>query len=234
MSYAYDQSVVVAAASADARAAFIRRTYAHLAGAILLFIALEALLLQIPGIETLVMGMRGLWIGVMLLFMAVSFGARALASSANSTSTQYMGLGLMVLGWAVMFLVLIHPVVYYFDDKTILPKAAIMTLGVFGGLTAAVLITKKDFSFLGPILAIAGFVALALIFAGAIFGFNLGLFFCFAMVAVACAAILYDTSNVLHHFRTDQHVAAAVELFASVAILFWYVLQIAMAGSNRN
>ncbi|MEM7034525.1 MAG: permease, partial [Chloroflexota bacterium] len=33
------------------------------------------------------------------------------------------------------------------------------------------------------------------------------------------------TSNVLHHYRPDQHVAAALSLFASVALLLWYVIQ---------
>jgi FtsH-binding integral membrane protein len=54
-----------------------------------------------------------------------------------------------------------------------------------------------------------------------------------AMIVLACGYILYDTSNVLHHYRTDQYVAAAVALFASVALLFWYVLRIMMAFSRR-
>jgi len=46
------------------------------------------------------------------------------------------------------------------------------------------------------------------------------------MVALAGAAILYDTSNVVHHFPEDRHVAAALELFASVDLMFWYVLNL--------
>jgi hypothetical protein len=53
-------------------------------------------------------------------------------------------------------------------------------------------------------------------------------------VLVACGWILYDTSNVLHHYRTDQHVAASLALFASVALLFWYVLRIVMAFTSRD
>ncbi|MER3632665.1 MAG: permease, partial [Blastocatellia bacterium] len=59
-----------------------------------------------------------------------------------------------------------------------------------------------------------------------IFGFSLGTLFAFVMVAFAGSAILYETSNVLHRFNTSQHVAAALTLFASVALLFWYVLSI--------
>ena len=46
------------------------------------------------------------------------------------------------------------------------------------------------------------------------------------MIALASGYILYDTSNVLHHYREDQYVAAAIELFADVALMFWYILQI--------
>ena len=59
--------------------------------------------------------------------------------------------------------------------------------------------------------------------------FQLGLYFNLAMVGLAGGAILYDTSNVLHHFPEDRYVGAALQLFASVALLFWYVLQLFMS-----
>ena len=48
------------------------------------------------------------------------------------------------------------------------------------------------------------------------------------------AAILYDTSNVLHHYPEDRYVGAAVQLFASVALLFWYVLQVLMSFAGDD
>jgi FtsH-binding integral membrane protein len=110
--------------------------------------------------------------------------------------------------------------------------AGIMTLAVFGGLTLAVFLTGKDYSFLRPVITIGSFIALGVIIAGVLFGFHLGLFFCFAMVALASVAIIYQTSNVMHHFSTTQHVAAALALFAAVALLFWYILQIAMSSRD--
>ena len=71
-----------------------------------------------------------------------------------------------------------------------------------------------------------GVVALVLIVASVLFGFELGTFFSVGMIAFAGAAILYDTSNILHHHPADRHVGAALELFASVALMFWYVLQL--------
>ena len=98
-----------------------------------------------------------------------------------------------------------------------------------------VFVTRADFSWLGRYLFLATLAALGLIVCSVLFGgFNLGLLFSVAMVAIAAGYILYDTSNVLHHYRTDQHVAAALALFASVAILFWYVLQIVMRLQGRD
>jgi hypothetical protein len=95
-------------------------------------------------------------------------------------------------------------------------------------------VTKKDYSFLGPILCVGSMIALGVIVAAIFLGFSLGLLFSFAMVALVSGYILYDTSNVMLHYRTDQHVGAALELFASVAMLFWYILRIVMAVSSRD
>jgi len=111
-------------------------------------------------------------------------------------------------------------------------SAAIVTFIGFGGLTAVAFTTRKDFSFLGGLLRWGGIVALVLIGASLIFGFSLGVFFSVAMVAFAGAAILYDTSNVLRHFPQDRHVAAALQLFSSVALMFWYILRIFMSSRD--
>jgi FtsH-binding integral membrane protein len=96
----------------------------------------------------------------------------------------------------------------------------------FAGLTAIVFTTRQDFSFLGALLKWGGFCALGLILASVLFGFNLGVAFSAAMVTLAGAAILYDTSNILHHYPHDKYVGASLELFASVVMLFWYLLRL--------
>ena len=65
-----------------------------------------------------------------------------------------------------------------------------------------------------------------------IFGFQLGTWFSVAMVGLAGAAILYDTSRVLRRYPEDRYVAAALQLFASVALMFWYVLQLFIAARD--
>lgn len=108
-------------------------------------------------------------------------------------------------------------------------SAAMLTLLGFGGLTAIAFWTRKDFSFVGAVLRWAGIVALLLIVGAVLFGFGLGTWFSVAMVGLAGVAILYDTSKIIHHYPEDRYVAAALELFASVALMFWYILQLVMS-----
>jgi FtsH-binding integral membrane protein len=212
------------------RAAFIRRTYTLLAAAILAFIAVEALLFM-SGAATAIAslmfsgGSIG-WLLVLGLFMGVSFLANRWATSETSVATQYMGLGIFIIAEAIIFVPLIMMATYYSGDGSVLLKAGTVTLGLFLGITMTVFITRTDFSFLAPVLAIGGFAALGFIVASALFGFSLGTVFAFVMVAFAGTAILYETSQVLHRFNTKQHVAASLTLFASVALLFWYILTI--------
>jgi FtsH-binding integral membrane protein len=228
--YQAPMSMFAAQASADERSDFITKTYLHLAGAIGLFVVLEAVLLSLPGIDGLVnlmIGNRYGWLVVLGLFMLVSYVAENWAQSAVNTTTQYMGLGLYVVAEAVIFVPLL-----YIAGKiapTAIPAAGLTTLVLFGGLTAIVFVTRKDFSFLRTVLMFGGFAAMGFIVVAILFGFNLGPIFVYAMIALACGYILYHTSNVMHHYRIGQHVAASLALFASVALLFWYILQLFMS-----
>jgi FtsH-binding integral membrane protein len=220
-------------AEADARASFIAKTYLHLAGAIAAFIAIEAVLLNTVPAER-ILGMLGgyNWLIVLGAFMVVSWIANSWASSATSLALQYLGLSLYVVAEAVIFLPLLL-VASLYGGANVIPAAGLVTGLLFGGLTLIVFATRKDFSFLRSLLLFGGLAAMGLIVASIIFGFELGTIFVVALIALACGYILYDTSNVLHHYRIGQHVAAALALFASVALLFWYVLRLLMALNRR-
>ena len=228
--------VAVIDAAPSARAEFIRKTYSHLAGAIAGFVVLEWILFQL-GIAQLLFGLVAsvsyAWLGVLAGFGLLGWLARGMASKADDQNLQYFGLGLYVIGEALIFAPLLYIAAAY-SDATVIPTAAILTLVMFAGLTTIAFTTGKDFTFLGGVLKISGFVALGLIICSIIFGFTLGLVFSAAMIAFASAAILYDTSKVMYHYQSHQYVAASLELFASVALLFWYVLRILMRISSRN
>lgn len=228
--------VVVAQARPSQRAEFIRQTYMHLAGAVLAFILLETILIQSPlgpAFARFVLTSRFAWLGILGGFSLLGWLARSLVANARTRNQQYVGLGLYVVLEAIIFVPPIFLAVE-FAGPQVLPTAAILTGLMFAGLSAVALITRQDFSFLGGILTIGGFVALGLIICSVIFGFSLGLFFSVAMVAFASGAILYTTSNIIHYYSTDGYVAAALELFAAVAVLFWYVLRILLRLSSRN
>jgi FtsH-binding integral membrane protein len=225
----------VAQSRPSERAAFIQKTYLHLAGAIGAFIIVEFLLFQLGIAEALfnlVSGGRFTWLLILGAFALLGWMSRGLAAKADQVGTQYVGLGIYVVAEALIFAPMLY-IAAYFSDATVIPTAAILTLAMFGGLTAIAFTTRKDFSFLGGILKIGSFVALGLIICSTVFGFSLGLFFSVIMVAFASAAILYDTSKVMHHYSTQHYVAASLELFASVALLFWYILRIVMSLSRR-
>jgi len=140
---------------------------------------------------------------------------------------QYAGLGLYVVAEAFIFL----PLIYMAENTAsgVIQNAAIITAALVAGITLTVFTTRKDFSFIGPALSIGGLVAMGFIVAGIVFGFQLGLFFSAVMIVFAAGCVLYTTSNILHVYNEQQHVAASLALFSSVALMFWYVVQFLMA-----
>ncbi|BDS08143.1 permease [Oceaniferula spumae] len=234
-SSSYANPYTVAAQPVDVRAAFIRKTYSHLAGAIVVFAMIEAALMSIPGIETTVFNLLATspysWLLVLGGFMGVSWLANSWANSDTSKGVQYLGLGVYVIAEAIIFLPLLLMAKWQVGDSTLIMKAGGVTLLLFLGLTVIAFTTKKDFSFLGGMLKIVGMIALGLIVVAVIWpgAITLGLWFSVAMVIFAAGSILYNTSNIIHHYQTSQYVAASLGLFASVALLFWYILRIFMS-----
>tara|TARA_R110002095_G_scaffold190753_3_gene168413 strand:+ start:572 stop:1306 length:735 start_codon:yes stop_codon:yes gene_type:complete len=221
-------------AIASERATFIRKTYMHLAGAILAFMGLESIILSTPELRDPILSAftGNMWL-VLIAFMGASWIASSMASSAKSLGTQYAGLGLYIVAEALIFVPILY-IAKEFSNPTVIPVAAIITLCIFGGLTAYVFVTGANFSYLGGGLTIAMLAAIGIAIGGAIFGFSLGIWFAGAMVLLMSGFILYETSNVLHQYSTDQYVSASLALFASVATLFWYVLRIVMMFSSDD
>ncbi len=224
---------VVEHALPEERAAFLTRTYTHLLCAILAFVALESLWFSTPVaawvLQTLGAG-RYMWLLFMAAFVGVSMLADKWAASTTSRGVQYAGLGLFTLFESILFLPLIFAALVAMTgehaDPTLLPRAAFVTGGLFAALTGVVFITRRDFTFLRSALIFAGLAAFGLIVCSVLFQFELGTIFSYAMVGLACCWILYDTSALQRRYRTSQHVAASLALFASVMLLFWYVLRI--------
>lgn len=226
----YDQAyqpTPVAALDADARGAFVTKTYLHLFGAIGVFTLIEVFLFQTGlaySIAKVLLG--GSWLLVLGGFILVSWLATRVSFTAQSLAAQYAALGGFILAEAIVFVPLL--VLAEMNYEGVIGSAAGITMIGFGALTGVVFFTRKDFSFMRGILMWAGILALGAIVGAVIFKFNLGAWFSVAMIALAGASILYDTSNVLYHYPEDRYVGAALQLFASVAMMFWYVLRLLM------
>ncbi|WP_103864262.1 MULTISPECIES: Bax inhibitor-1 family protein [Aquimarina] len=226
----FQQIAPVSSLTDDKRVAFYKKTYTHLAMAVLLFVIVEWVFFQIEPIVNFAFSMTQGWRWMVMLggFMLATNYAEKMAHKNHNINQQYLGLLLYVVAEAFIFIPLIGIAMMIAQDggANILYQAAILTLSLFTGLSAIVLITKKDFSFLRSILTIGFFIALGLIVAGWLFGFNLGLWFSVGMVVLASGSILYQTSNMVHKYSEDQYVGASLGLFASLMLLFWYILSI--------
>ena len=215
----------VAALDVESRSAFIWRTYGHLAGAILAFCAIETWLFENGYAEQIALRLLGVnWLLVLGAFMIIGWLASHTAHRVESKPLQYLALAGFVLAEAIIFVPLLYAAMTV--EPAIIESAAGVTLLGVAGLTAVAFITRKDFSFLRGILVWDGILALVAIASSVLFGFHMGTWFSIAMIGFAGAAVLYDTSNVLHHHPEDRHVAAALELFGSIALMFWYVLRL--------
>jgi FtsH-binding integral membrane protein len=229
-----DSFNLVANASETERQTFYRKTYAHVALGILGFIAAEWVLLNNVSESFIISMVSSQWVWLMILgaFWMISMFTDKLALSPDR-GTQYAGLMLFAVVEAVVFLPLIY-IAYMYVGGDIIKQAAVMSLALFGGLSAVVLFTKADFSFLRTALIIGGFLALGLIVAGALFGFQMGLWFSVGMVILASASILYETSRLKYQYHTEQFVGAGLRLFASLMLLFYYILSILLRFAGRD
>ena len=224
--------VLVAALEQVDRVAFYKQTYAHVAGGVLVFILFEYLLLQSETIVNFALSMTDgfKWLIMLGGFMFITNYAEGMALKTPDKNKQYLAYALYILAEAFIFVPMIYMAAFYMDSgPEILQQAAIVTLSLFSGLTAVVFVTKKDFSFLKTGLTIGFFIAIGLIIAGTLFGFNLGLWFSVGMCLLAGGSILYQTSNLINKYTVDQYIPASLGLFASLMLLFWYVLQIFMS-----
>ena len=212
----------------EAKATFVRKTYAHLAGAFLAFLLVESFLMSIPAVREFAISMTQgyAWLAVLGVYYVASTVSQKWALTPNNKAMQYAGLGLYVVAISIIFMPLLMLAMYVSADGSVLIKSFVTAVFLFVGLSAVVLVTKKDFSFLRSALVLGGMIAGGAIVAGILFGFNLGLVFSLGMVVLVGGSILYQTSQLLYQYHTSQYVAASLGLFASFMTLLYYIISI--------
>jgi FtsH-binding integral membrane protein len=236
----------VATLGVSDRIAFLRKTYALLTVALAAFAGTTAGIIKFApelSLRFSAWAFQGqlTWLLVIGLFMAVGFVAQKLAMSETSRGLQFIGLAIAVVAQAVLLQPMIWILMYKFGNHAdmtgqagvILGEAVVITLAIFGGLTATVFVTKKDFSFMRGALTIASFAFIGVALASMIFGFHMGAVFSGIGILLMGGYILYQTSMVMNYFPPTAFVAASLMLFSTIATLFWYVLQFLMSMNRR-
>jgi FtsH-binding integral membrane protein len=233
----------VATLGVSDRVSFLRRTYGHLGIALLAWAGLTAVIFRsTPELSHQFSAWARNsplhWLLILGAFTGIGMLSDRLAASDSSPGLQYLGLGLTVAAWSFLLQPLLWMVVMKSDygrlwnPNDLLMQAGLVTAAIFVGLTLTVFVTRKDFSFLRSALTVGSFAAFGVIVASLLLGFSLGILFSAAMVLLMAGYILYQTSQVMAHFRPTQHVAAAMMLFSTVATLFWYVVRLFLASRN--
>lgn len=109
--------------------------------------------------------------------------------------------------------------------------AGVLTVGIFGGLTAYVFVSKKDFSFMRGML-MTGLIVVILagvvnIFLGAS---ALGFAVAAATLLLFSGFVLYDTSNIIRRYPVNEYVAGALSLYLDAFNIFLALLRIFNSG----
>ena len=221
--------VPIAQQTENVRASFMNRVYMTLLLGIAAFVGMQYLLFVSGAAAAITeVVIQTNWLLILGGFMVVSWLATRLSSTATTPGKAWAGYLLLIGANALLFatpLWIAHTVP---ELEGTISTAAWLSILAFAGLSAIAITTGKDFSFLGAIVRWAMVLALVLIVGSVLFGAQLGTWFAVAMIGVAGAAILYDTQKVYRSFPPGTEVVAAMHLFSSLALLFWYVLQLLM------
>ena len=217
--------VPVAQVAPDVRSRFMVRVYVHLVAAVAAFVALEVWLFSSGIAETITAFVFDTsWLLILGGFMLVSWMANSLALRTTTPAATYGAFAALVVAEALIFV----PLLWIAEAQApgAIGNAAWISIVAFIGLSGVAVTSAKDFSFLGSLLKWGGILALLLNVGAVVFGTGLGTWFSIAMIGLAGGAILYDTQQILRHYPADREVAAAMSLFAALALMFWYVLRL--------
>ncbi len=229
--YAFAGQVPAAEALPAERAAFLRKVYSLVLAGVLTFAASLWGAANVPFIADMadslwrtIGGSRFGW----LIYLAIMMGGFYVVQSVARTSPLNL---IAYFAWSFLLALLMAPLVLHaaHTAPATLNLAALLTALIFSGLTAFVLMTGKDFSFLRGVLFLAFWGLLVLGLCGWIFGFGTPLLFSGLLVLLFAGYILYDTSEVLHRYPTTMAVSAAVVLFTDVVYLFKHILILLMS-----
>jgi uncharacterized protein len=209
------------------RSAFMGRVYTRLVAGVALFVLLEAYLFA-SGLAVAITEFvfSTSWLLILGGFMIVSWLANSVALRATTSGSQWGGYLLLIAANALIFAPML--VIAELQVPGVVGEAGQYAVGGFIVLSVIAHRSSRDFTWLGATLRWFGFLALAAIVLSVVFGASLGTWFSIAMIGFAGAAILYETQVILREVPPGRETVAAMSLFSSLALLFWYVLRLFM------
>ena len=224
-----------AQAKATDRAEYLGKVYGLCFAGIAVFFATA--LLPLIGKMTDIPALAGAFDAIMSIPPLVSFLIILGSSFVAPMFFMMRGVNVVVFFlmsalWGAITLPLMAYAIVATGGPGVIFQAAGITSIVFGGLTGYVLITKKDFGFLGGMLFAGMMVLLGGIVVG-IVGQLMGYPMSILSLAISMFAVLlfsgyvlYDTSEILHRYSTDMVVPAAFSLMLDFIILFRNILML--------
>jgi FtsH-binding integral membrane protein len=142
-----------------------------------------------------------------------------------------------LFGFTALTGVVISPLIAVYTrlNPASILQAGVLTVAIFGGLTAYVFVSKKDFSFMRGMVV----TGLIVVFAASLLNFFVVGSSAFAF-AISCAAlllfsgfVLYDTSNIIRRYPTNEYVSGALSLYLDAFNIFLALLRL-LNGGSRN
>jgi modulator of FtsH protease len=214
---------IAARASLEERSGFVRKVYALFFVGIFFAIFGVAIGFMVPGV------MEAIYYHPFIAFLALIGGVYG-AQAVRHTP----GLNLAALfGFTTLTGVVISPAmaIYQSYNPASIIQAGVLTVGIFGGLTAYVFISKKDFSFMRG-MVVTGLIIvflsalLNMFIVSSAFGFAISV----AALLLFSGFVLYDTSNIIRRYPTNEYVAGALSLYLDAFNIFLSLLRILNAG----
>lgn len=216
--------VTVAEASLSERLAFIRKVYSLFFASILFAIGGVMIGFMNPDLMIAVVENRLI---VLLLLIGGVIGAQAVR--------HVKGVNLVAFfAFTTMTGVIISPLLFWASqvNPASIFQAGVLTVGIFGGLTAYVFITKKDFSFMRGMLTVGLIIIVLASLTNVFFVGSFGLQFAVAIGALLLFSgfVLYDTSNIIRRYPTNEYIAGAMDLYLDAFNIFLALIRILNAG----
>jgi FtsH-binding integral membrane protein len=226
--------IKVVDAEQDVRLAFVRRVYGLLSIQLFVTFIMSVIMYSVSSVNLFVRSSPGLTIVISLVSLiaviAIHFNRRK-----HPHNLILLGIFTLIMGYMVG-----ASVIQY--DLVIVLEAALTTVIVFGSLTAYTLLSKRDFSGMGPFLfaGLVGLIAASLIqiiVAFAFGAFNPWVDFGLSLLGtfIFSGYIIFDTYMIFNRMSPEDYVPATLELYLDIINLFLHLLRIfAKLQGNRH